>query len=116
MKEIKPKQWIRREDNTFSIPSQDFLNRLNREGIFENGSLDFRAETIEVEDTPHELVKEKDLIRIEYDCDPSEIEEVRKVTGKDFICGDGYHIDFRDVIEILTPSSSGYDSQWKRRE
>ena len=116
MKEIKPKQWIRREDNTFSIPSQDFLNRLNREGTFENGCLYFRAENINVANTPQELVVKDDLIRTKYGCEEPDIEEVIIATGTDFICGDGYHIYFDDVIEILTPSSNGYDSQWKRRE
>ena len=107
MKEIKPKQWVRTEYGAF----------MSYDTILENYTMyEFLAlhQNFMVEDTLLELVKDKDLIRVKYDCDSSEIEEVRKITGEDFICGDGYHIYFSDVIEILTPSSNGYDSQWKK--
>ena len=98
-------QWARFNDNSI-MQIKDEVDLIEAYSIL----------SVKVTDTPHALVREKDLIRIKYDCDPSEIEEVRKATGTDFICGNGYHIDFRDVVEILTPSSSGYDSQWKRGE
>ena len=105
----KKEEWVRFTNNKIE---KICSNKVNRFGDIEiNGYSELH--TIKAASIPHALVEEKDLIRVKYDCDSSEIEEVRKATGTDFICGDGYHIDFRDVIEILTPSLDGYDSQWK---
>lgn len=108
-------RWFRLHDNRFI-----HKNGISMFGYDDNNDITHIQIGISMEmaikeaHTPYGLVKEKDLIRVKYDCDPSEIEEVKKATGTDFICGDGYHIDFRDVIEILTPSSNGYDSQWEK--
>ena len=104
MNNIKPKQWIRREDNTFSIPSQDFLNRLNREGIFENGYLHFRAEIIKVADTPQELID----INTDLICGVNENKPVSIDIKHDncFQYGNSY-IDFNSITKIYTPNSRG---------